>query len=193
MSPRRPAPDQAHRDAAVAARGLNVLVDAGAGTGKTTLLVARLIEMVAPADDARREVPLSRIAAVTFTRKAAGELKLRVRERLLGELAGGASATRRERLSRALAQADTAFIGTIHGFADRLLRLRPVEAGVSPSYEVVEDAGPLCREAFELVLQASEAGRLADELAGTSCGQARAREAEEHLQAALRAEVPVET
>jgi ATP-dependent helicase/nuclease subunit A len=193
MSPRRPAPDQAHRDAAVAARGLNVLVDAGAGTGKTTLLVARLIEMVAPADDARREVPLSRIAAVTFTRKAAGELKLRVRERLLGELAGDASAVRRQRLSRALAEADTAFIGTIHGFADRLLRLRPVEAGVSPSYEVVEDAGPLCREAFELVLQASEAGRLADELAGTSCGQARAGEAEEHLQAALRAEVPVET
>lgn len=193
MTARRPAPDQAHRDAAVAARGVNVLVDAGAGTGKTTLLVSRLVEMVAPRDTARESVPLSRVAAVTFTRKAAGELKLRVRERLLEELAGGSPAARRERLSRALAEADTSFIGTIHGFADRLLRLWPVEAGLSPSYQVVEDAGPLCREAFELLLQAAEAGRLAEELADTSCGEAWAREAEEHLRTALRAELPLET
>jgi ATP-dependent helicase/nuclease subunit A len=193
MTARRPAPDQRHRDAAVVARGVNVLVDAGAGTGKTTLLVSRLVEMVAPADDARAPVPLGRVAAITFTRKAAGELKLKVRERLLGELAGGVSAERRRRLSQALAEADTAFIGTIHGFADRLLRLHPVEAGLSPSYQVVEDAAPLCREAFELLLQAAEAGRLPEELAGTSCDPARAREAQEHLRAALRAEVTLET
>jgi ATP-dependent helicase/nuclease subunit A len=193
VSARGPAPDERHREAAVAARGVNVLVDAGAGTGKTTLLVRRLIEMVAPAEDAREAVPLSRIAAVTFTRKAAGELKLRVRERLLAELAGPVSTVRRNRLAGALAQADTAFIGTIHGFADRLLRTRPVEAGLSPSYQVVEDAGPLCREAFELLLQASEAGRLDEELGGTGCGQARAREAQEYLRAALRAELPLET
>jgi ATP-dependent exoDNAse (exonuclease V) beta subunit len=48
MSPQRPAPDQDHRDGAIRARGVNVLVDAGAGTGKTTLLVGRLVEMVAP-------------------------------------------------------------------------------------------------------------------------------------------------
>ena len=75
-----PPPDEGHRQAAVAARGVNLLVDAGAGTGKTTLLVRRLVEMVAPADDAAPAVPLERVAAVTFTRKAAGELKLRVRE-----------------------------------------------------------------------------------------------------------------
>jgi len=193
MSPRRDAPDQAHRDRAIAARGVNLLVDAGAGTGKTTLLVDRLAGMVAPADDAVAAVSLSRIAAVTFTRKAAGELRLRVRERLLAELAGGGSPVRRERLSRALAEADTAFIGTIHGFADRLLRMKPVEARLSPSYEVVEDADALCRETFELLLQAAEAGRLAEELAGTACDEARAAEAEEVIRTALAAEVAAES
>jgi ATP-dependent helicase/nuclease subunit A len=193
VSSQRPTPDQAHRDAAVTARGVNVLVDAGAGTGKTTLLVKRLVEMVAPADDGAPEVPLQRIAAVTFTRKAAGELRLRVRERLLADLARGPSPTRHGRLARALAAADTAFIGTIHGFADRLLRRKPVEAGLSPSYEVVEDAEALCRETFELLLHASEAGRLAAELAGTACPPERAEEAQAHLRAALDAEVPAET
>ncbi len=193
MSPSVPAPDQAHRDRAVAARGVNVLVDAGAGTGKTTLLVNRLVEMVAPEDDACAEVPLERIAALTFTRKAAGELRLRVRERLLVELALGGSPVRRERLSRALAEADTAFIGTIHGFADRLLRMKPVEARLSPSYEVVEDADALCHETFELLLQAAEAGRLAEELAGTACAAARAAEAEGVIRMALAAEVAAES
>jgi len=189
MSPQRPAPDQAHRDGAVRARGVNVLVDAGAGTGKTTLLVARLAEMVAPSDDSSKATPLERIAAVTFTRKAAGELKLRVREKLLSELAGQPSPLRRDRLSLALAAADTAFIGTIHGFSDRLLRRRPVEARLSPSYEILEDASELTREAFEILLQASEAGRLAEELAGTSCPPERAREAQDHIRDALAAEV----
>jgi ATP-dependent exoDNAse (exonuclease V) beta subunit len=193
MSPCKPAPDEALREEAVAARGVNVLVDAGAGTGKTTLLVSRLVEMVAPAGDAAEPLSLERIAAVTFTRRAAGELKLRVRERLLSELAAGPSAARRDRLAAALAAADTAFIGTIHGFADRLLRRRPVEARLSPAYEVVEDVSALAHEAFETLLQASEAGRLGDELEGTSCGRARAEEAAGIVRAALLAEVRAET
>ncbi len=193
MSPQRPAPDQEHRDGAIRARGVNVLVDAGAGTGKTTLLVGRLVEMVAPSDDSSKATPLERIAAVTFTRKAAGELKLRVREKLLSELARTPSPLRRDRLSLALAAADTAFIGTIHGFSDRLLRRRPVEARLSPSYEILEDPSELTHEAFEILLQASEAGRLADELAGTSCPPERAAEAQEHIRAALAAELRTET
>jgi ATP-dependent helicase/nuclease subunit A len=187
-----PPPDERHRQAAVAARGVNLLVDAGAGTGKTTLLVRRLVEMVAPADDAMAAVPLERIAAVTFTRKAAGELKLRVREKLLSELAGTPTDTRRDRLAAALSAADTAFIGTIHGFADRLLRRRPVEAGLSPSYEVLEDAAALVHETFETLLQAAEGGTLAGELAGTVV-EAEAREAGEAVRQALAAEVQVET
>ena len=187
MSPRKPAPDEKEREAAVAARGVNVLVDAGAGTGKTTILVKRLVEMVAPANDATPETKLDRVAAVTFTRKAAGELKLRIRERLLGELARGPSPIRRDRLSAALAAMDTALIGTIHGFADRLLRRRPVEAWLSPSYEIVEDASALAHETYEILLQASENDTLADELDGTTCDRKRADEAASHVRAAVEA------
>ena len=188
-----PPPDEKHRLAAVASRGENLLVDAGAGTGKTTLLVRRLVEMVAPSNDATTAISLDRIAAVTFTRKAAGELKLRVREKLLSELARKPSSARRDRLAAALAAADTAFIGTIHGFADRLLRRRPVEARLSPSYEVLEDTTALVHETFETLLQASEAGTLADELADTDVDPAVASEAGESIRLALQAEVQVET
>ena len=188
-----PPPDEKHRLAAVASRGENLLVDAGAGTGKTTLLVRRLVEMVAPSNDAAPAISLDRIAAVTFTRKAAGELKLRVREKLLSELARKPSAARRDRLAAALTAADTAFIGTIHGFADRLLRRRPVEARLSPSYEVLEDTTALVHETFETLLQASEAGTLADELADTDVDPAVASEAGESIRLALQAEVQVET
>ncbi|HEX9290057.1 MAG TPA: UvrD-helicase domain-containing protein [Anaeromyxobacteraceae bacterium] len=164
MTPRRRAPDHDQREAAIHARGVNVIADAGAGTGKTTLLVARLVELVAPCDDGAA-LSLPRVAAITFTRKAAGELKLRIREALLRELAkADLSARRRERLAAALSALDTAHVGTIHSFADRLLRLRPVEARLSPSYDIVDDAGELVAETFSAFLQAVETGTLADEL-----------------------------
>ncbi|HEY5678405.1 MAG TPA: UvrD-helicase domain-containing protein, partial [Myxococcales bacterium] len=166
MTATRPAPDQQERDAVVGARGVNVFAEAGAGTGKTTLLVARLVGLVAPGDDGPA-LTLDRIAAITFTRKAAGELRLRIREALLRELAGtGPGALRRERLSAALGALDTAPVGTIHSFADRLLRLRPVEARLSPTYQIVEDETALLDEAFTALLHAVEAGTLAGELAG---------------------------
>ena len=146
---RAPAPDQAQRDAAIRERERNVLIDAGAGTGKTSILVDRLVEMLAPSGGAPA-VPIERIAAITFTRKAAGELRLRIRERLLQELAEpGVPAERDGHLRDALAGLDTAYVGTIHSFADRLLRLRPVEAGLSPAYEIAEDETALVRETFE--------------------------------------------
>ena len=147
MSSRKPAPDQRERDAAIAERHRNVLVDAGAGTGKTTILVDRLVAMVAPTGGAP-PVPIAHIAAITFTRKAAGELRLRIRERLLQSLAEpGLALPRARRLRDALAGLDTAYVGTIHSVADRLLRLRPVEAQLSPSYEIAEDAAELAHEA----------------------------------------------
>src|SRR5712691_7523023 len=100
--------DQAQRDAAIAERARNVLIDAGAGTGKTTLLADRLVELVAPERPASPPIPIDRIAAITFTRKAAGELKLRVREKLLAALARCPPATARAGLLReALAGLDT--------------------------------------------------------------------------------------
>ncbi len=185
-------PDQAQRDAAIAERGRNVLIDAGAGTGKTTILVDRLVAMIGAADGVR-PVPISRIAAITFTRKAAGELRLRIRERLLKELAGARGGSDREaRLREALAGLDTAHVGTIHSFADRLLRLRPVEAELSPSYEVVEDEEALLGETFEVLLQAVESGTLAAELAGTPAA-ARAEEATATVLAALGAGLRAES
>lgn len=163
---RKPAPDQAQRDAAIGERARNVLIDAGAGTGKTTILVERLVEMVAPATGAA-SIAIRRMAAITFTRKGAGELRLRIRERLLEALAApGLGAEREIRLREALGDLDTAYVGTIHSFADRLLRLRPVEAELSPAYEIVEDEEDLVRETWEVLLHAVQNNTLAAELAG---------------------------
>jgi ATP-dependent exoDNAse (exonuclease V) beta subunit len=182
-------PDAAAREGAISERALNVVIDAGAGTGKTTLLVRRLVEMVAPADDGAPALAMAKLAAVTFTRKASGELRLRIRERLLSELSGAAvSRTRRGRLLAALGGLDTALVGTIHGFADRLLRLRPVEARLSPAYEIAEDeaADALAAETYSVLVQAAEAGTLAAELRGHPVA-ARADEAAATVVDALHA------
>ena len=160
--------DQAQRDAALLERERNVLIDAGAGTGKTTLLADRLVEMVAPSSSNAPPTPIGRIAAITFTRKAAGELKVRVRERLLAGLALAPPPTVRAKLLRdALTDLDSAHISTLHSFCDRLLRLRPVDARLSPSYDIAEDADNLVLETFTLLIEAAQTGKLEAELAGT--------------------------
>src|SRR5690348_2558508 len=188
---RKAPPDQDQRDAAIAERYRNVLVDAGAGTGKTTILVNRLVELVAPSRDGRA-IPISRIAAITFTRKAAGELRLRIRERLLAELSGAKPGTAREaQLREAIADLDTAYVGTIHSFADRLLRLRPVEAKLSPSYEISEDDEELVHEAFSILLHAVQNGTLAAELEYTGAverGDEATQTVLDALDAGLRAD-----
>jgi ATP-dependent helicase/nuclease subunit A len=187
------APDWQDREAAIRERARNVLIDAGAGTGKTTILVERLVELVAPADDEQEAMAIDRLAAVTFTRKAAGELRLRIRERLLAELAAeGASPRKRERLRVALGGLDMAAIGTIHAFADRLLRLRPMEAGISPQYEIAEDIDPLVAETCEVLVHGAERGGLEEILREAPAEvRARALEAEEtvrlYLDVGLRA------
>jgi len=189
---RRTPPDQVLRTAAVRERARNVLVDAGAGTGKTTILVDRLVEMVAPTADGPA-VPIERIAAITFTRKAAGELRLRIREALLEELADATAGTERDhRLREALAGLDTAYVGTIHSFADRLLRLRPVEANLSPSHDITEDESPLARETFDILLHAVENGTLGAELAGTGV-EGRADEATRTILDAIEAGIKAES
>jgi ATP-dependent exoDNAse (exonuclease V) beta subunit len=186
-------PDQDQRDNAVAERKRNVLVDAGAGTGKTTILVDRLVEMVAPTSGSNSAIPIARIAAITFTRKAAGELRLRIRERLLRELSQVQAGTNREaQLRDAIADLDTAYVGTIHSFADRLLRLRPIEAGLSPSYEIAEDDGELIRETFAVLLQAVQNGTLRAELEGADIAE-RADEATQTVLDALDAGLRAET
>lgn len=185
-------PDAAARELARVERARNVLVDAGAGTGKTTLIVRRLVELVAP-EAGGDALDLDRIAAVTFTRRAAGELRLRIREELLRALSAPAiEATRKGRLYAALGKLDTAWVGTIHGFADRLLRHYPMEANVSPAYAIAEDSDALVRETWSLLQLGVETGTLASLLpAGPAA--ARAAEAEQTILEALRAGLRAET
>lgn len=158
--------DQAQRDAIVHERERNVVVIAGAGTGKTSTILDRAVELLAPSRPSATPLSIQRMAAITFTRRAAGELRFRLRERLLRELetdaAGGSE--RGLRLREALGSLDAAFIGTIHGFADRLLRLRPVEADLSPSYALVEDESDLVRETLQRLRRAAETDSMAREL-----------------------------
>ena len=91
--------------------------------------------------------PISSVVAITFTEKAAGELRQRIRGALEGRLAGddGLSAAlappERERLAATLDGLDDAPISTIHAFAARLLRERPVEAGVDPAFTQLDPVG----------------------------------------------------
>jgi len=104
-----------------------------AGTGKTTALVSRVVALVR-----RGRATLHGLVAVTYTDKAAGEMKLRLRteiERARSELA--ADDPQRPRLDRALAELELAHVGTIHSLCGDLLRERPIEAGVDPSFEIV--------------------------------------------------------
>lgn len=118
------------------------LVEAAAGTGKTTVLVERLVAIL--------EQDLGTVdglAAVTFTRKAAGELKLRLREeldkRLLELRAAGEVGERTDNLEAAISRLEEASIGTIHSLCAEILRERPVEAGVDPGFgELAEDEAP---------------------------------------------------
>jgi ATP-dependent exoDNAse (exonuclease V) beta subunit len=112
-----------------------LFVEAAAGTGKTTALVARIVAMLRAGKAA-----LESMVAVTFTEKAAGEMKLRLRaeiERALGETAPGSP--ERQRFERALEQLELARIGTFHGFCADLLHERPVEAGVDPLFAVANE------------------------------------------------------
>ena len=103
--------------------GRTLFVEAGAGSGKTTMLVQR-VQQLALWDG----VPMGAIAAVTFSEKAGAELRDRLRARLERAAGSGSDAIRRARAAAALDELDTAAIGTLHSFAQRILsehRSRP--------------------------------------------------------------------
>jgi ATP-dependent helicase/nuclease subunit A len=127
----------------------SLIVEASAGTGKTTVLVKRLVEVLATG-----RASIERIAAVTFTHKAAGEMKLRLRQEL-DEQRQAAEGSRKAALETALEHLEEASIGTIHSFCAQILRERPVEAGVDPGFEELseQEAGRLYRRAFRAWLE----------------------------------------
>jgi ATP-dependent helicase/nuclease subunit A len=109
-----------------------LFVEAGAGSGKTTTLVERVVALVASG------IPVEAIAAITFTEKAAAELRARVRARLI-ELIATAEPADRSKFSAALDSLDQAAIGTLHAFARRLLARHPIEAGLPPAIDVLDE------------------------------------------------------
>ena len=114
--------DQAARDRVESDTAATLFVEAGAGTGKTRALVRRLSTLLL--EDG---IPVEQLAAITFTEKAAAELRDRLRMHLVGER--GRDDRRAE---NALAGLDTSAIGTLHSFALRLLSENPLEAGIPP-------------------------------------------------------------
>jgi ATP-dependent helicase/nuclease subunit A len=126
----QPLPDEAARARIAGDLGTNFLVEAGAGSGKTTALVSRMVALVRTGTVTVREV-----AAVTFTRKTAGELRQRFQKALEKDRwAPERTPDQHRLLDRALQDIDQAFMGTIHAFCARLLRERPLEAGVDPAF-----------------------------------------------------------
>jgi ATP-dependent helicase/nuclease subunit A len=164
--------DALARSRAITETAANVVVSAGAGTGKTSLIVERLLVAIGSG------TKLGSIAAITFTEKAAGELRFRLADGLeelarLAEAAEGNDSAAGRALSHltqrgasfadvasrcrsAALRLDRATVTTIHGFCAEILRSHPIESGLPPGFSV--DRGPaslrLAREAWERFLEA---------------------------------------
>jgi ATP-dependent helicase/nuclease subunit A len=126
------------QERAVARRDRSLMVRAGAGTGKTTVLVERFVRAVVE-DGA----PVEGILAITFTEKAAAEMKARVRARFM-ELG----------LREEARAAEGAWISTIHGFCSRVLRAHALSAGIDPAFRVIDEleAERVATDAFDSAL-----------------------------------------
>lgn len=112
----------------------NILVEAVPGSGKTYNLIRRLVSMVTHGN-----IPAGQIAAITFTRKAAEELRTRFHEKVAALLAKAATgASDRQKLQRAAVEIEDGYIGTIHGFCGSIIRQYPVEAGIDPTFREIE-------------------------------------------------------
>ena len=130
MSETRPTPSQAE---AMYTEGCALLVSAGAGSGKTRVLIERVMHFVAESEP---PVDLDRFLIITYTRAAAAELRGRILEELSGRLArepGNA------RLRRQSALCQRAHIGTIHSFCAELLRENCQAAGLSPDFRILDE------------------------------------------------------
>ena len=137
------------QQAAIEATG-RVFVSAGAGTGKTSVIVDRFVRAVC-----EQGVDVDSILVLTYTKRAAAELRGRIRKEL--------RARGRRDLARGL---DGAWISTIHGFCNRLLKTYPFEAGLDPRFRELEEAqsAVLAGEAFEEALAEFCAGGEPDRL-----------------------------
>lgn len=116
----------------------NIAVSASAGSGKTRVLVERYLQILRTFPDLRP----ANIVAITFTRKAAAEMRERVRDRLIAELElveGTMTRPKRLRIAGLLDELPRAPISTIHGFAADILREFAIPAGLDPGFGILED------------------------------------------------------
>ena len=126
-------PDQIQRRTILEDLDSSILVEAAAGTGKTTSIVGRMVMLLASGN-----ATIDKIAAVTFTRKAAAELADRFQKALQNQV-NECNPHQRRRLEQALLSLDRCFIGTIHSFCGRLLKERPLEAGLPVDFEEIDE------------------------------------------------------
>jgi ATP-dependent helicase/nuclease subunit A len=151
---------------------VSLVVAAGAGTGKTTLLVDRIEELVRTG-----RAGLDEIVAVTYTENAAATLKLRLRERLeRARVKEGATPEERGRAERALEVLERAMVCTIHALCAAMLAERPVDCGITPGFRVADEGQA------EVLFAAAWDEWLAERLAA----------GDEALVAALEADIPLE-
>ncbi|HUR33759.1 MAG TPA: UvrD-helicase domain-containing protein [Vicinamibacterales bacterium] len=145
MSAQPPLQDQVDRDHIRFSLDETIVVEAAAGTGKTTELVQRILRVLATG-----RARIEQVVAVTFTEKAAGELKLRIRKELESLRQRSTAADEQANLTDAIQRLEEAHVSTIHGFCADLLRERPVEARIDPLFEVLTEprAERLFNEAF---------------------------------------------
>ncbi len=120
---------------AVETRGRRVIVSAGAGSGKTRVLVERFLRLL----EENRDWRVSDIVAVTFTEKAAREMVSRIRREIRSRIEKSKSAEDRRRWREHRNALDSSRIGTIHSLCAAILRAHPAEAGLDPSFEVLDE------------------------------------------------------
>ena len=147
-SPMAPTPEQLD---AIQIRDRNLIVVAGAGSGKTRVLVERYLQLLEDNPD----WPLNALVAITFSREAAYEMRQRLRQ----ELEERARQSRGAQWARHLARMDSARIDTIHGLCADILRANAAQAGLDPKFEVLDEteAAIMLSETVDDVLAAIEA------------------------------------
>ena len=152
------------RDAVYAAG--NVLVRAGAGSGKTEVLAQRFVALVAGDIATREPLAPERIAAITFTEKATADMRRRIAEVLDDRIVREEDASRRAALIRARRTMGLARISTIHAFCARMLREFPIEAGIDPAFQVLDEyqsitfLGGQCRESIADAVRREDPGAI---------------------------------
>lgn len=126
--------DQVEREQILTDLNHNFLVEAGAGSGKTSILIKRMIALIQSGS-----YSVDKVAAITFTRKAAIEMKERFQQELEETFLKCIELKEKERLRIALASIGQCYIGTIHSFCARILREFPIEANLDPGFVEMDE------------------------------------------------------